>query len=151
MEAFDPRKVGFDQIVGDVVGPIIIAGARFYGYPITTTPLMVATVAAEVDDEVVLFGDYINEAVEGAADAFFGGFGIFDEGNMRWVKMVAGSQERDKSFGITDSVAEFGAMLILVDGDGQQVVGASGRGGGAALSVFADEVAIGHVVLGCFG
>ena len=41
-------------------------------------------------------------------------------------------------------------MLILVDGDGQQVVGALGGGGGAALSVFADEIAIGHVVFGLF-
>ncbi len=48
-------------------------------------------------------------------------------------------------------VVEFGAMEVVVDGDGQQVVGASGGGGRAALSVFADEIAIEHVVLGCFG
>ena len=47
-------------------------------------------------------------------------------------------------------VVEFGTMEVVVDGDGQQVVGALGGGGGAALSVFADEVAIGHE-LGCLG
>jgi len=151
VETFDFAEVAFDDIVGDVIGPIIVAGASLYWYPIAPTPLVVATMATEVDDEVVLFGDYIDEAVEGTADAFFGGVGVFDEGDVSWVEVVAGSEELDKGFNIADSVAEFGAMLILVDGDGQQVVGAFRFGGILRGSVSADEVAIGHcVVLGCF-
>ena len=96
---------------------------------------MVATVTAEIDDEVVLFADYIDEAIEGTADAFFGGFGIFDEGDMCRVEMVAGGQELDEGFGIANSVVEFGAMLVVVDGDGQQVVGASGGWGSVFLIV----------------
>ena len=41
-------------------------------------------------------------------------------------------------------------MEVVIDGDGQQVVGASGGGGIAALPVFADEIAIEHVVFGLF-
>ena len=111
---------------------------------------MVATVATEVNDEIVLFSDHIDEAIKGAADAFFGGFGVFDEGDVIRVEVVAGGQELDEGFGIMDGVVEFGAMKVVIDGDGQQVVGASGGGGGAALSVFGDEVAIGHEGVGLF-
>ena len=148
---FDLAEVAFDDIVGDVIGPIIVAGARLYWYPIATASLVVATVSTEVDDEVILFGDHIDEAVKGTADAFFGSFGVFDEGDVRAFKIVATGQQLDERLDVADGVVEFGAMKVVVDGDGQQVVGAAGGGSGAALSVFADEVAIGHVVFGLFG
>ena len=98
----------------------------------------------------VLLHAHIDEAIEGTADAFFGGVGVLDEGDVSWVEMVASGQELDEGFGIADRVVELGAMEVVIDGDGQQVVGATRGGGGAALSVFAYEVAIGHEGVGLF-
>ncbi len=151
METFDPRKVRFDQVVGEIVGPIIVAGARLYGYPVAAEVFIVAPVSTEVDDEVVLGRDGFDEPKKSLLDGLFIGLAVFDEGDVCWFYMVASSHQLDEGFYVANGIVEFGAMEIVVDGDGQQVVGASGRSGIAALSVFADEIAIKHVVLGCLG
>ncbi len=78
VEAFDFAEVTFDLIIGEVVGPILIPFSRFDRNPETAPSLMVPSVATEVDNEVILWRDQINQAVESAFNAPFGGFGIFD-------------------------------------------------------------------------
>ncbi len=65
------------------------------------------------------------------------------------VTWIVGRHQLNKRFYIAHSVVELGAMQVVIDSDGQRVVGTSGWGGDSLLgSVFADEIAIGHE-LGC--